>query len=930
MGGLAVFKAGLDTGMGELGSCLGPGQKGGPKMPALSTALNILEKYGRNLLAGQRPRFWRNVKFNNPVFRSAVDAIQGGRAVLRLYGYTEEREDGLSFPDEELEPQAARVAAVTAEVLLLRTEVNLLLANSHPCPKIFQDVLDGAKEGVLTPEVVPNPEQGPAASLPLPGAGGPCARCGASAPDGSPGLCSECHRHGSPQKDSPAPGAGLGVSLTLLPCLPSLSLELPPGRRGPVPAPRPPWRCTACGTPNEGLAVLCGGCDRPRACPPTPGPPTPTAVPSPAPSAWACRSCTLLNPPGTVLCAVCERPRLAGRPPLEAPATPQAPGWQCEHCTFWNQAPGRVCEVCHRTSQLGDATPCPPPGDKGPRRLAKPPHLSPEEAERRRQDKLREDGMKLVAMIREAEMAGVSPEEVEAARRYSGAECPLPWLRSELPAVLGAVMEAASGQASCEPGGGLGAITLGEARDAWVCSHGDVDEAVSRCLGARRTKVRALRGLGFGVGEPVLEALYHNEGDLWGALRDLQRPVLEPFCQRLWASNEPPIDFHASDHQAVVRRVLASQGLPSWGRAELVASLAQELGVGPGPGRGRGLVLGDIVEAVRASPDRAFIKRLLSWECAVCGWALPRHQMQSLTSCECTICPECFVQHFTIAVKEKHITDLVCPACDAPDLRHEPDRLAYFSTLDIQLRECLDPETYELFTKKLTEQELMRDPKFQWCTHCSFGFIYESEQWDAQCPQCRQSFCVHCKRPWEPQHQGLSCQEFLEWKRSNDPQYQAQGLAAYLQEHGISECPEDPYSMNPTIQQGAQENGVAFNTDPPAGTRPAPGGGCRVMEQKETIAGLQDEACGKETPPGHAGLCQAHYKEYLVSLINTHTLDPATLYSLQELEVACRRHLSGGAPARLPAEPEATYHARLLQKLTTESKLSPTIPRRRL
>lgn len=113
------------------------------------------------------------------------------------------------------------------------------------------------------------------------------------------------------------------MSLTLLPCLPSLSLEPPPGRRGPVPAPRPPWRCAACGTPNEGLAVLCGGCDRPRACPPTPGPPTPTAVPSPAPSAWACRSCTLLNPPGTVLCAVCERPRLAGRPPLEAPATPQ-------------------------------------------------------------------------------------------------------------------------------------------------------------------------------------------------------------------------------------------------------------------------------------------------------------------------------------------------------------------------------------------------------------------------------------------------------------------------------------------------------------------------------------------------------------------------------------------------------------------------------
>lgn len=33
-------------------------------------------------------------------------------------------------------------------------------------------------------------------------------------------------------------------------------------------------------------------------------------------------------------------------------------------------------------------------------------------------------------------------------------------------------------------------------------------------------------------------------------------------------------------------------------------------------------------------------------------------------------------------------------------------------------------------------------------------------------------------------------------------------------------------------------------------------GGCRVMEQKEVPNGLRDEACGKETPAGYAGLCQ--------------------------------------------------------------------------
>lgn len=59
--------------------------------------------------------------------------------------------------------------------------------------------------------------------------------------------------------------------------------------------------------------------------------------------------------------------------------------------------------------------------------------------------------------------------------------------------------------------------------------------------------------------------------------------------------------------------------------------------------------------------------------------------MQALISCECTICPECFRQHFTIALKEKHITDMVCPACGRPDLTDDAQLLSYFSTLDIQV-----------------------------------------------------------------------------------------------------------------------------------------------------------------------------------------------------------------------------------------------------
>ena len=38
---------------------------------------------------------------------------------------------------------------------------------------------------------------------------------------------------------------------------------------------------------------------------------------------------------------------------------------------------------------------------------------------------------------------------------------------------------------------------------------------------------------------------------------------------------------------------------------------------------------------------------------------------------------------------------------------------------------------------------------------------------------------------WEDQHDDLNCEQFAEWKYNNDPELQAQGLAAYLNEEGI-------------------------------------------------------------------------------------------------------------------------------------------------
>ena len=65
-----------------------------------------------------------------------------------------------------------------------------------------------------------------------------------------------------------------------------------------------------------------------------------------------------------------------------------------------------------------------------------------------------------------------------------------------------------------------------------------------------------------------------------------------------------------------------------------------------------------------------------------------------------------------------------------------------------------------------------------------------------------------------------------------------------------------------------------------------------------------------------------------MSLINAHSLDPATLYEVEELETATIRYLHL-APQPADGEDLPAYQARLLQKLREEVPLGQSIARRR-
>ncbi|XP_069562925.1 E3 ubiquitin-protein ligase RNF31-like [Brachyistius frenatus] len=1041
----------------------------------LVKALSILEKYGCNLTCPTRPRYWRSVKHNNPVFRTTVDAVKGGRRVLYLYGYTNQQIDGLSFPDEVSEPDTEKVAAVTLEVMTLRTEVDMLLKGIHPNLEHFRDIVPfiiqqnelvfdavvvppGEEQQADKPQIPPpSAEAAPAPDIeaaPKPSPDAPaateCSLCGGASSLLCPScdnraFCDACddifHRHPSRathkrdkiQKTKQETCSICGISAVQAQCstcVQRLCLNCDrlfhshPDRKGhnrtsltPTKTSSPslsPWGCAHCTTVNEMRAVLCATCERPRLATPASGAQeNPASIPTSPNTEWQCKSCTVVNAGSSILCEVCERPRLATRPPV-APVTP-GPGspsdagakWTCQFCTFGNTKPSAVCEMCglsckdsagvslpQSLQQTSSSSSSSPPGAVD-QSLTRPQPMPRVNLEMKRQKMMREDGLTLIQQIREAEKRGVSPEEVYAALCVSGGSNtnPCDWLTSELPHLLDEICAMAASvqlnyktgnagtqQPAVESGGGGGEgsgssggakLSRAEAKLAWLTAGGDTDRAVRQLLRDRQVKMRELHSLGFRDVAQCEEALRQSGGEVKGALSLLQRPLLEPFHRQIWAEQpEPPIDPKHPDKQRMCRRLLALYDLPSWGRCELVLSMLQEPGVT--------YSLEDVVQAVKESHDRDFIRRILVNECPCCLSIFPRTKMQSLTSCQCSVCHECFRMHFTITVRDKHIRDMVCPVCSDPDINDPKQLDSYFSTLDIQLRDCLDPDVYDLFHKKLTEHALMKDPKFLWCCHCVSGFINDEDQLKVTCLSCRKSFCAQCKKPWEPQHQDVTCEQFQQWKRDNDPEYQKQGLAGYLRDNGIT-CPHcrfqyaltkggcmhfscsqcryqfcsgcnNPYHKTgcrtaqctfnglhahhprdclfylrdwepPRLQELLRRSAVDFNTDPSLGTQTD---SCGVMEQKDEGGEPADSPCGIPTQPGQAGLCEKHYREYLVSLINVHSLDPALLYDAQELTRACERYQVD--TQRGDGEEDNVFHARLLKKLM-EVPLGEKVPR---
>ncbi|XP_062545752.1 E3 ubiquitin-protein ligase lubel isoform X2 [Armigeres subalbatus] len=361
-------------------------------------------------------------------------------------------------------------------------------------------------------------------------------------------------------------------------------------------------------------------------------------------------------------------------------------------------------------------------------------------------------------------------------------------------------------------------------------------------------------------------------------------------------------------------------------------------------------------------------KNLLQKECELCLGTYPMNEIISMLKCTHTCCLDCAKVYFTEEIMHRSITNCNCPYCKEPDLNNadttEDDVLEYFSNLDILLKNIVDEEVHDLFQRKLRDRTLMQDPNFKWCVDCSSGFFARPRQKRLICPDCGSITCSSCRKPWESQHEGISCEQFAAWKEANDPELQAQGVARHLQAHGIS-CPnckfkyslsrggcmhftctqckfEFCFGCNKPFMMGAKcdvspycaklglhahhprnclfylrdkdpkdlqtlltMHNVTYNTEPSElMKREFLEGGAAAMQcpipiQRENPAGgLMDTVCNGDVPDGYAGLCRAHYIEYLTFLVKSHGIDPLNVLNADDLESIVRR-----ANKRMPPRP---------------------------
>ena len=95
-------------------------------------------------------------------------------------------------------------------------------------------------------------------------------------------------------------------------------------------------------------------------------------------------------------------------------------------------------------------------------------------------------------------------------------------------------------------------------------------------------------------------------------------------------------------------------------------------------------------------------------------------QMVTMLHCQCSVCKDCFCEHYTLKAKENNIAHFNCLVCSQPDLAAtDIDKDNYLMLFAVLLKEHVPRDVYHMFQKKSAEFSLLKYPSFRWCAHVS-------------------------------------------------------------------------------------------------------------------------------------------------------------------------------------------------------------------
>ena len=95
-------------------------------------------------------------------------------------------------------------------------------------------------------------------------------------------------------------------------------------------------------------------------------------------------------------------------------------------------------------------------------------------------------------------------------------------------------------------------------------------------------------------------------------------------------------------------------------------------------------------------------------------------QMINMIHCDHAVCKECFVSHYSLVIGEKSIKHFNCLVCGEPDMSSETvDIDLYLQLFSGLIQAHMSKEQYNLFTQKVNEGTMVKNPNFLWCIKVS-------------------------------------------------------------------------------------------------------------------------------------------------------------------------------------------------------------------